>query len=246
MMFLRSLVFNLAFYVATVLIAVLGAPLLAGPASGARRVMNFWAQVTVALLRLICGVRVEVRGLERIPPGASVLASKHQSAFDTIIWLSLLPDVAYVIKKDLLAIPFYGWYARKAGMIPVDREGGGPALRGMLRVAQHRLAEGRAVLIFPEGTRTTPGVRVPYLPGVVAIAGASPAPVLPVATDSGRVWGRRVLLRRPGVIRISVLPPLPPGLSRARLLAALEEAIEGETDRLYAEEAPEPVDKSVD
>jgi 1-acyl-sn-glycerol-3-phosphate acyltransferase len=165
-----------------------------------------------------------------------VVAAKHQSAFDTVIWLGLLPDTAYVLKKELLAIPLYGWHLRKSGMIPVDRAGGGPALRGMLRQAQAALAEGRQVVIFPEGTRTAPGVRVPYQPGVVAIASASGAPVFPVATDSGRVWGRRAFIKRPGVIRISVLPPLPPRLPRAALLAALEEAIETETDRLFAEE----------
>lgn len=245
MLLLRSLVFNLLFYAVTVAIAVIGLPFLLGPPAGMRGVMSLWGRVVIRLLRVICGVQLELRGMERIPPGASVLASKHQSAFDTIVWLALRPDVAYVLKKELLAIPLYGWIARRSGMIPVDRAGGGAALRSMLRGAQAVLAEGRPVLIFPEGTRTAPGQRIPYLPGVVAIAGASPAPVLPVATDSGRVWGRRTFLRHPGVIRISVLPPLPPGLPRARLLAALEAAIEGETDRLFAEGERKPVDKSV-
>jgi 1-acyl-sn-glycerol-3-phosphate acyltransferase len=172
-----------------------------------------------------------------------VIAAKHQSAFDTVVWLHLLPDVAYVLKKELLSIPIYGWHVRKSEMIPVDRAGGGAALRTMLRGAQKALAEGRQVVIFPEGTRTAPGQRVPYQPGVVAIAAATAAPVIPVATDSGRVWGRRAFRKQPGVIRISVLEPLPHGLPRAQLLAALEAAIETETDRLFAEEAVEkPVD----
>lgn len=247
MTLLRSLLFNIGFFALTALISVLAVPLLLmAPPSALQAVMRLWARLVIGLLRILCGVRLELRGMERIPPGAAVLAVKHQSAFDTIVWLALCPDVAYVLKQELLAIPFYGWFCRKTGMIPVDRAGGGPALRRMLRAAQAALAAGRPVLIFPEGTRTAPGQRVPYQPGVVAIAGASTAPVIPVATDSGRVWGRRAFLKRPGVIRISVLPALPPGLPRARLLRMLEEAIETETDRLMAEQcAARPVDKSV-
>ncbi len=232
---LRSAVFNLAFFGFTGLLAVAALPLLAAPRRAMRGVVRVWGVGTLWLLRTICGVRVELRGLHHIPPGAVVLASKHQSAFDTVVWCALLPDVAYVLKKELLAIPLYGWHARKARMIPVDRAGGGPALKAMLRAAQAALAEGRQVVIFPEGTRTAPGERVPYQPGVVAIAGASGAPVIPVATDSGRLWGRRAFHKRPGTIRVSVLPPLPKGLPRAQLLAALETAIETETGRLLAE-----------
>lgn len=232
---LRSLLFNICFFSLTAVLSLMAVPLLAAPRGAVVGMARLWAGSVVWLLRVVCGVRLELRGMDRIPPGAVVLAAKHQSAFDTIVWLTLLPDAAYVLKKELLSIPLYGWLAHKAGMIPVDRAGGGAALRAMLRAAQAALAAGRQVVIFPEGTRTAPGQRVPYQPGVVAIAGASAAPVIPVATDSGRVWGRRAFLKRPGVIRISVLPPLPPGLPRARLLAALEAAIEGETDRLLAE-----------
>ena len=244
MVVLRSLLFNLAFFVVSAGIALLALPLLAVPRTALRAAMRAWARMVVAMLRVIAGVRLDLRGMEHIPPGACVIAAKHQSAFDTAVWLALLPDAAYVLKKELLSIPLYGWHARKARMIPVDRAGGGAALRGMLRAASAALAEGRQVVIFPEGTRTAPGQRVPYQPGVVAIAGAASVPVIPVAPDCGRIWGRRAFLKRPGVIRISVLPPLPPGLPRARLLRELEQAIESETDRLLAEGSP-PVDKLV-
>jgi 1-acyl-sn-glycerol-3-phosphate acyltransferase len=243
MILVRSFLFNLAFFGLTTVIVIAALPLLLLPRPAMRGLMRLWARMVLWLLRRICGVRIDLRGMERIPPGAAVIAAKHQSAFDTIVWLHLLPDAAYVLKKELLAIPLYGWHARKAEMIPVDRSGGGAALRTMLRGAQQALAAGRQVVIFPEGTRTAPGQRVPYQPGVVAIAAATEAPVIPVATDSGRVWGRRAFHKRPGVIRISVLHPLPHGLPRARLLAALETAIEGETERLLAEGAVEkPVD----
>lgn len=242
MIVFRSAVFNVLIVILTLGMAFLCLPLLLAPRRVVREAMRLWARGVIGLLRVVCGVRVELRGLANIPPGGVVLAAKHQSAFDTAIWLAVLPDAVYVLKRELLAIPLYGWHARKAEMIPVDRAGGGGALRGMLRAAVAAVAEGRQLVIFPEGTRTAPGERVPYQPGVVAIAAATGAPVVPVATDSGRSWGRRAFHKHPGVIRVSVLPPLPARQSRAALLAALEDAIEGETAALLAE----PVDKSVD
>lgn len=241
MILLRSALFNAAVFVLTWMVMILGLPLLAAPRQAMLAWLRFWARSVVLLLRLLCGVRVELRGRENIPDGGCVLAAKHQSAFDTVIWLALVPDAAYVLKRELLSIPLFGWLARKAQMIPVDRAGGGAALRAMLRQAVEAVAEGRQVVIFPEGTRTAPGERVPYQPGVVAIAAATSAPVVPVATDSGRVWGRRAFRKQPGVIRVSVLRPLPPGLNRSALIGALENAIETETAALLAE----AVEKSV-
>jgi 1-acyl-sn-glycerol-3-phosphate acyltransferase len=232
---LRSLLFNLAFFAVSAAIAVLALPLLALPRQAVMWAMRLWARLIIWLLRTICGVRIEVRGRRNLPPGGAVIAAKHQSAFDTFVWLMLLPDPAYVLKRELLWIPVYGWHARKGGMIGVDRDGGGPALRAMLRAAQAAVAARRQVVIFPEGTRVLPGERRKYQPGVVALAAGTDAPVIPVATDSGRVWGRRAFRKRPGTIRISILPALPRGLSRAALLTALEAAIESETDRLLAE-----------
>ena len=244
MLMLRSLLFNIGFYALTAFMSAVALPLLVLPRRGAVELLRLWSRLVVGMLRVLCDVRVELRGMENIPAGACVVAAKHQSAFDTVVWLMLLPDTSYVLKKELLSIPLYGWFCRKVGMIPVDRAGGGAALRSMLRAAQAALAAGRQVVIFPEGTRTAPGVRVPYLPGVVAIAGIG-APVIPVATDSGRVWGRRTFLKRPGVIRISALPALPPGLPRARMIQTLEEAIESETDKLMAEADAPPVENPV-
>jgi 1-acyl-sn-glycerol-3-phosphate acyltransferase len=241
MIWARSLLFNLLFFGITVVVSIATIPTLPMSRRSTLWMTKLWARWVIWALRWSVGVKVEIRGWENLPPGGVVIAAKHQSAFDTIIWLSLLEEPAYVMKKELLRIPLYGWHARKAGMIPVDREGGGAALRGMLRAATDRVAAGRQVVIFPEGTRTPVGQRVSYQPGVVAIAAGTGAPVVPVATDSGRVWGRRHFLKRPGMIRISVLPPLPPGLNRAKLLAALESQIEGETDRLMAEPQSGPI-----
>lgn len=239
---LRSALFNAIFLGGTALAALLGLPLLLAPQSWLIGYVRGWARLMVALLRLVCGIRVEVTGLGHIPPGGAIVAAKHQSAFDTVIWLALLPAPAYVLKKELLAIPLWGWFARRCGHVPVDRRGGGPALKRMVRATQALLLAGRPVVIFPEGTRTAPGERRPYQPGVAAIAAAAHAPVVPVATDSGRRWGRRAFRKEPGVIHVSVLPALPAGLPRAALMTALERAIEEETARLLA--LCEPVENS--
>lgn len=237
---LRSALFNVVFIGGTALTAVLGIPLLLAP----RRVMiayvRGWAWLMVTSLRVICGVRLEVTGMHHIPPGGAIIAGKHQSAFDTFVWSMLLQAPVYVLKKELMAIPVWGWLARRCGHVAVDREAGAPALRGMVKATKAALAEGRPVVIFPEGTRSAPGERVPYQPGVAALAMASGAPVVPAATDSGRFWGRRGFHKRPGTMHISVLPPLPAGLPRAAFMKALEEAIETETARLMA--LPGPVE----
>lgn len=232
MTILRSALFNLLFLGGSATAAVAALPLLLAPPWVAIGYVRGWSRLVIAMLRVICRIRVEVTGLEHIPPGGAIIAAKHQSAFDTVVWLALLPAPVYVLKKELLAVPVWGWFARRCGHVGVDRAGGGAALRRMVREAVARLAEGRPVVIFPEGTRTPPGQRRPYQPGVAALAAAARVPVVPVATDSGILWGRRAFLKRPGTIHVAVLPPLPAGLPRPALMAALEQAIEAETDRL--------------
>jgi 1-acyl-sn-glycerol-3-phosphate acyltransferase len=186
-------------------------------------------------------------GLGNLPAGPAIIAAKHQSAFDTVVWLTLLPpgrDPAYVLKQELADIPLWGRLAARGGHIAVDRAAGASALRGMVRAAQGALAAGRPVVIFPEGTRTAPGERVPYQPGVAALAAATGAPVVPVATDSGLYWGRRAFQKRPGTIHVEVLPPLPQGLPRPALMAALEAAVEDASARLAG--SPGPVENSGD
>lgn len=231
---LRSALFNLAFFGFTALAAILLLPMLALlDRGGVLHLLSWWARRTIALLRLICGIRLRVTGAEHLPEsGAALIAAKHQSAFDTIVWLTLVPAAAYVLKRELLAIPLYGWYARRAGMIPVERSGGAAALRRLLQAADRAVAEGRQIVIFPEGTRVASGQRRAYQPGIVALYERTGLSVIPVATDSGRCWGRRAFRKRAGTITVAVLPPLPPGLPRAEFLARLESAIETESARL--------------
>ncbi len=250
MTWLRSALFNVFFFVFSATYSALLLPLLLLPRRWLLQPIRFWAKLIVAMLRLLCGIRVRVTGREHLPAGGgpALIAAKHQSAFDTVVWLALLPDPAYVLKRELLDIPIWGWLARGTGMIAVDRLAGSSTMRHLLRAGQAAAAEGRQMVIFPEGTRVPPGERRPYQPGVAALAAATGLPVLPVATDSGVLWGRRAFNKRPGVITVAVLPPLPAGLRRDDLLRRLEEAIEPETQRLLAPPPPraDAVDNSVD
>ncbi|MBL6455741.1 1-acyl-sn-glycerol-3-phosphate acyltransferase [Belnapia sp. T6] len=244
MIWLRSLLFNMAFFGISASIAVLATPLLLAPSRWTMPVIRFWAWTVVQELRFLCGIRLVVQGREYLPQtGPALIAAKHQSAFDTIIWLLLLPRCAYVLKRELLRIPFYGFLVAKAGMIPVDRSAGGVAMRQLLKAGRAAAEAGRQLVIFPEGTRTAPREKVPYQPGIAALAGATGLPVIPVATDSGVHWGRRAFRKRPGTITVSILPPLPAGLPRAVLMQQLETVIERESERLIGGRL---VDNSVD
>lgn len=236
MIWLRSAVFNLWFYGATVVFAVASLAVRLGPASLTFGLTRTWARTVLGGLRPICGITVEVTGREHLPAhGPALVASQHQSAFDTIVWLLIVPMPAYVLKQELMRIPLYAGMCRKLGMIVVDRDAGAAAIRSLLRDADRAVAEGRQIVIFPEGTRAPPGVVLPLQPGIAALASRTRLPVIPVVTDSGSYWGRRAWRRRPGTIRVAIQPPLPAGLPRAELMDRLA--------ALYA--APIPVDNSV-
>lgn len=246
LLWLRSLLFNLCFYVVTAVMAVGALPLLLAPRRWMIVLMRAWGRLVLGILRVLCGIRFRLEGAEHLPPAGApaLIAAKHQSAFDTIIWLVLLPDAAYVLKRELLHIPLYGQIARKARMIAVDRSAGASAMRELLRGGRAAAEAGRQIVIFPEGTRVAPGRRVPYQPGVAALATATGLPVIPAATDSGRCWGRRAFRKRAGLITLRVLPALAPNLRREALMRQLEDSIETETDRLLGIDGA--VDKSVD
>ena len=227
----RSLVFNVLFFGVAGGIAILGSPLLLGPRKLQRQGMRQLARLLVWIMEKTCGIEVRVTGREHLPvSGPALIASKHQSAFDTLVWFALVPDVAYVMKQELFRIPIYGAFARRAGMIGVDRDGGGKAMRQMMREAQVSAREGRQIVIFPEGTRTTTGVRNEWHPGIVALASAVKLPVIPVATNSGKFWARHHFIKRPGILSIDILPPL--HVKRDELLARLEDVIEAAQRRI--------------
>lgn len=243
MILLRSALFNLLFFGLTAVRAVTLAPILLMPGHDVIPHIKRWAGAVDWLLRRVVGLDYEVRGREHLPEGASIVAAKHQSAWETILFHRILPRPVYVLKRELLRIPLYGRFARRAGSIAVDRKGGAGALRRMVRDAEAAAAAGAQIVIFPEGTRTAPGHRRPYHPGVAALYDRLGLPVVPVALNSGAFWGRRRFVKRPGRIVVAFLAPIPPGLGRAAFMAELERRIEEGCAALAAEAA---VDKSVD
>jgi 1-acyl-sn-glycerol-3-phosphate acyltransferase len=232
---LRSLVFNLALYLFTAVEAIAGLPVLLLSRRTACRYGCAWAAAILRLCRATVGLSWEVRGREHLPAGPAIIAMKHQSAWDTFAVAALFPDPAIVLKQELMWIPFYGWYLRKSGMIGIDRQGGAGALRKLVAAAGRAVSQGRPIVIFPEGTRTAPGTRRPYQPGVAALYRQLGVPLVPVAVNSGLYWGRRSFMKRPGRIVVEILPPIAPGGERKAVMAALEEQIEAATSRLVAE-----------
>ena len=237
MRWLRALLFNIAFFAVSLVLGIAGLPLLLAPRRTVMRGGRQWARCVLALLKAIVGLDAEVRGLEHLPPGPAIIAMKHQSTWDTLILPVVLGDPAMVLKRELLFVPLYGWYAARAGSIAIDRKGGGGALRRMVAAARRAAATGRKVVIFPEGTRTAPGRRLLYQPGVAALYQALALPVVPAAVYSGLFWGRRSFVKRPGRITLSFLEPIPPGLPRREMMAELEARIEAATAALEREAA---------
>jgi 1-acyl-sn-glycerol-3-phosphate acyltransferase len=232
---LRALAFNLAFFAITALLGIVALPLLLAPRRRVMQFGRFWAKSVLFLLRAIVGLDGEIRGLDKLPHGPCIIAMKHQSAWDTLILPVALGDPAVVLKRELLWVPLYGWYAARAGSIAITRRGGARALRGMVAAARHVAAAGRPVVIFPEGTRIAPGRRLPYQPGVAALYQALAVPLVPAAVNSGLFWGRRSFVKRPGRITLEFLESIPPGLGRRDLMAQLEERIETATAALEFE-----------
>ena len=232
---LRALAFYIAFFGVTALFGTAGLPVLLMPRRRVLRFGRFWARCVLALLKAIVGLDGEIRGFEHIPSGPSIIAMKHQSAWDTLILPVILDDFTVVVKRELLFVPFYGWYAARAGAIAIDRRGGAGALRHMVAAARREAAAGRLVVIFPEGTRTAPGRRLAYQPGVAALYQALALPVVPAAVNSGLFWGRRSFVKRPGRITLAFLEPIPPGLPRRQMMSELEGRIEAATAALEQE-----------
>jgi 1-acyl-sn-glycerol-3-phosphate acyltransferase len=226
MSLLRSTLFNVFFFAATFVLTLFGTVVRIALPHRALDVARLWARVVLGGLRVICGIRLQVFGQERLRGGGPMLiASAHQSAFDTFVWLALVPRACYVMKQELLRIPLFGPLVQSTGMIAVDRSGGASAMRGLMREAERAVREVRQIVIFPEGTRAEPGVLLPLHPGVAALATRTGLAVVPVVTDSGICWGRRAFRKRPGTIHIRLLEPIAAGIRRDELMRRLESAL---------------------
>lgn len=235
MLFLRTLAFNILFVLTTMLLSLLAAPGLLMPYRVVVWVKQLWLHLVLGMTRLVIGIGWEERGKENIPDGPVIFAAKHQSAIDTLVLSVAHPFCVFVLKRELIWLPIWGWFLLRLGMIPIDRSKGLASMKKVTSAAGDTVARGQSILIFPQGTRTPPGAVRPYLPGVAAIYKGANVPVVPVALNSGLFWPRRQMGKHPGIVTIEYLEPIEPGLDRKSFMQALEDRIEPATARLEAE-----------
>jgi 1-acyl-sn-glycerol-3-phosphate acyltransferase len=235
MLIVRSTLFNIAFFGFMTLTMIASIPLLPISQRMAQRIALFISWMTLMLLRTIVGLRYELRGRVDLLRGPALIVCKHQSAWDTIVFFSLSKQPTYVMKKELMRIPVFGWLSSRQGHIAIDRKAGAGALRQMLRATQAAIAENRQIVIFPQGTRVAPGEHQPYQTGIVGIYNTLKRPLVPVALNSGLFWGRRKYIKHPGTVVIEVLDEIPAGLSRENVMREIETRIEAASARLEAE-----------
>jgi 1-acyl-sn-glycerol-3-phosphate acyltransferase len=233
---LRSLVFNVLFYVNLTVLLIAAVPTLLLPHRAILFMAKTWGRTSLVLLRLVCGIRVEWRGLDKLPRGVGVLvAAKHQSTWETFALVPLFDEPAFIVKRELLWAPLFGWFMMKGGMIAIDRGAGTKPVRAMIARVREALRAGREIVIFPEGTRRAAGAEPAYKPGIAQLYAGADVPCVPIALNSGLFWPRRSFLRYPGTVVVEVLDAIPPGLDRKTFMARLEADIEGATARLVAE-----------
>jgi 1-acyl-sn-glycerol-3-phosphate acyltransferase len=234
-LFLRSLIFNIAFYLNLVAHLLVGLVALLLPRSITVRIVKSWGHTSLWLLRVICNLKMEVRGREKIPAGGILVAAKHQSIWETFMLPILFDDPVFIVKRELMWIPVFGWMASKTKAIPVNRSGGASAMVAMLKQAKQRIKERRQIVIFPEGTRRAAGAEPAYKFGVARMYAIIDAACVPLALNSGVFWPRRTFMRYPGTIVVDILDPIPPGLDSRAFFDRLQSDIESATARLVAE-----------
>ena len=235
MLILRSLVFNILFYVVLVTIMLVLLPMIFLGPDRVKTAARIWGRASLWLLRVVCNTKVEFRGLENIPQGGYIIAPKHQSVWEVFALITVFKDFTYVLKRELLWIPLFGWYVARGRQIAIDRSQGRAALAQVVRQARVVLGEGRQLFIFPEGTRTAPGAKPDYKFGAAFVYNDLKVRCLPVALNSGLFWPRRSFIRRPGTIVVEILPAIEPGLPTTAFLRLLQETVETATNRLNDE-----------
>ncbi|MBL8582185.1 MAG: 1-acyl-sn-glycerol-3-phosphate acyltransferase [Rhizobiaceae bacterium] len=242
MLIARSLAFNAAFYLNIIVQMILWTPFyFLVSRERAWLVPKFWSRSSLWLHRVIAGAEARIEGVENLPPGPCIVAPKHQSFWDVIAFLPYIPDPVYILKRELIRIPLFGWYVMKMRMIPIDRGSRSKALKGAVAAARQRMSEAdRQLVIYPEGTRRAPGDVAAYKWGIVELYAALNLPVVPVAHVAGLYWPRRKFLRYPGVVRARFLPPIEPGLDKEEFMRRLVEETEAACDALLLEAAQSP------
>ena len=235
MIWIRSVLFTICYYIYSLVVFVIMVPTFFLPRKWAMIMPIVWTAGGVKLLQWICGIHVKVEGRENLPKkNGYIVASKHESAMETNLFHNLVPQTFYIFKKELLWIPFAGLYGLKTGCVPVDRSGGGVALRKMLKAVIKRFKKGQNMVIFPEGTRTKPDEEntKPYASGIALIYEACQVPVVPVALNTGYCWPKNRFIRYPGTVTMRVLKPIEPGLPKREFLQVLQRTIEEEQKKL--------------
>jgi len=235
MILLRSLLFQTAFYLTTAVFAIVGMPVLLMDRHRVQAYAKFWTGTEVWLLEKICGTKLVWRGLENLPRGACLIAAKHQSTLETMALTTKGADFSYILKRELTAIPIFGWYLKGAGQVAIDRAKRGQALPDLTRQVREAMEQGRQIIIFPEGTRKPVGAPPEYKSGVSHLYVDTGAVCVPVALNTGLFWPRHSLSIHPGTVTIAFLQPIEPGLDKQRFLQLIESRIEAATAELINE-----------
>ncbi|SFJ91292.1 1-acyl-sn-glycerol-3-phosphate acyltransferase [Pseudovibrio ascidiaceicola] len=235
MLVLRSVLFNVLFYISTLIIMIACMFLFILPVRYCWWLLPFWCRVEKFLLRWVGGVKSEITGLENLPDTGCVIVSKHQSAWETFALAEYYRQPTFILKRELRWVPFFGWYLMKFRQIPVDRGKKGKALAAMGKRAAEAIAENRNIIIYPEGTRRPAGAEPQYKYGIVHLYKTLNCPIVPIALNSGVYWPRRRFFRFPGTIKAEILEPIQPGLPPEEFFKLLQERIETTSDRLLDE-----------
>lgn len=242
MLIIRSLAFNLVFYLSLIVQMIFWTPFyFLAPRHRAWFVPKFWSRTSMWLYDKIAVTKSEITGVENLPEGSFILAPKHQSFWDAIAFFPYLDDALYILKRELTWIPFFGWYIMKMRMIPVDRGSRSKALKAVVTATRQEMDRNpRQLIIYPEGTRRPPGAEPSYKYGIVEIYSQLGVPVVPVAHVAGLYWPRRKFLRYPGTIKARFLPPIPPGLGKDEFMQRLIGETEAACDQMLVEAAQGP------
>ncbi|MGN0919490.1 MAG: lysophospholipid acyltransferase family protein [Alphaproteobacteria bacterium] len=230
---IRSVLFLITFYLFTACLFILMLPALFLPRRVEYAFLYFWTKGARALLWVFCGIKIKVKGLENLPKkNGYIVASKHESAMETVLFHSLIPNVFYIFKQELLWVPIANLHAMKTGCIAIDRSAGGSAMRSMLEKTKKHLSEGLNLVIFPEGTRVAPDAPTKCAPGIAFLYANCDVPVVPVALNTGYCWAKNKTLKKAGTVTVSFLPALEPGLEKREFLHQLDTALEAEQNKL--------------
>ena len=230
---IRSVLFLITFYLFTAVLFTLMLPTLLLPRCIAFAFLSFWTKSARWLLKVFCDIKVNVKGVENLPKqNGYIIASKHESAMETVLFHSLVPNVFYIFKRELLWIPLANIHAIKTGCVGINRSAGGSAMRTMLEKTKKHLAEGLNLVIFPEGTRVAPDAPTKCAPGIAFLYANCNVPVVPVALNTGYCWGKNKTLKKAGTVTVSFLKPIEPGLEKREFLHRLENEFETEQKKL--------------